>query len=398
MRWRVVVLLAGLAGVACTITPPKEPAPGDESLVPPDDPVFEQRLEGLKREDLDLSRFFSELPASARREHIPLHHLTFADVAARAKPGVVNIYTRKVVERDLEIGFDLSDLLPIRLPIVSSLLEFIPFQVPVPFRGEGFALGSGFVVNREGYVLTNAHVIRNATDVQVVFSDGRETAAKIVGVDPVTDTALVQVAAGPHLVPLPLGDSGALEVGELVVAVGNPLGLSHSVTSGLVSATERTIPSMTELLDFLQTDSAINPGNSGGPLLNLHGEVVGMNTAIVTDAQLIGFAIPIDTVKSILPLLLLRDSERGYLGVSVAPGTPADQTPVIDLVESGGPAEALGLQVGDRIVEVNSQPITGIVPLRRLALGLLAGDELRMAVVRGGKRHDFDTVLGARPR
>ena len=156
----------------------------------------------------------------------------------------MNIYTRRIVERELQLGFQLQDLLPIRIPVVSAILEIIPFQVPVPFHSEGFALGSGFVLNRQGYILTNAHVIRNATDVEVVFSDRREASAKIIGTDPLTDTALiqVQVTADWALEPLPLGDSDALDVGEFVLAVGNPLGLSHTVTSGLVSATQRMVP------------------------------------------------------------------------------------------------------------------------------------------------------------
>jgi len=384
-----------LALLACTVTPPREPQPGDASLVPGDAPVFEQGLRGLTRADLDLSDFWDELPDVERDEPVLLHHLTYANVAARANPGVVNIYTRKLVERELKIGFELQNLLPFELPIVSKLLSYIPFQVPVPFRDEGLALGSGFVVNREGYLLTNAHVIQNATDVIVVFSDRREVPARIVGADPLTDTALLRVAPSPALEPLPFGSSTHLEVGELVLAVGNPLGLSHSVTSGLVSATERSIPGTPELLDFVQTDSAINPGNSGGPLLNLHGEVIGMNTAVLHQAQNIGFAVPIDTVKTVIPLLLMAKTDRGWLGMSVGFGD--DRMPVVDAVEKDSPAGRAGIAVGDRVIELNGEPITGIVPLRRLALGLVVGDEVEIVVDRQGERHTFATVLAERP-
>ncbi len=401
------VAAAALALIACTITPAKEESP--ESLVPADAPIFDNRLHGLRRDQLDLSRFWDEIPPGIERaEAIPLHHRTFADVAARAKGGVVNIYTRRIVERELQLGFQLQDLLPIRIPVVSAILEVIPFQVPVPFQSEGFALGSGFVLNRQGYILTNAHVIRNATDVEVVFSDRREASAKIIGTDPLTDTALiqVQVTADWALEPLPLGDSDALDVGEFVLAVGNPLGLSHTVTSGLVSATQRMVPGEAlKLLDFVQTDSAINPGSSGGPLLNLHGEVVGMNTAVLENAQGIGFAIPINTVKAMLPLLLIGQTARGWLGITAIPMSWAEAqargldragAPIVQSVEAGGPAEKAGLLPGDLIVDVNGEPVPGIVELRRTSLSLLAGDEVVLGVLRGDVRYELRLVLASR--
>ncbi len=398
------VAAAALALTACTITPAKEESP--ESLVPADAPIFDNRLHGLRRDELDLSRFWDEIPGIERAEAIPLHHRTFADVAARAKGGVVNIYTRRIVERELQLGFQLQDLLPIRIPVVSAILEVIPFQVPVPFQSEGFALGSGFVLNRQGYILTNAHVIRNATDVQVVFSDRREASAKIVGADPLTDTALIQVTADWALEPLPLGDSDALDVGEFVLAVGNPLGLSHTVTSGLVSATQRMVPGeAVKLLDFVQTDSAINPGSSGGPLLNLHGEVVGMNTAVLENAQGIGFAIPINTVKAMLPLLLIGQTTRGWLGITAIPmswseaqarGLDRAGAPIVQSVEAGGPAEKAGLLPGDLIVDVNGEPVPGIVELRRTSLSLLAGDEVVLGVLRESVRYELRLVLTSR--
>jgi S1-C subfamily serine protease len=403
---RLLFFLSGLLLLtACTISPAKEES--QESLVPADSPIFDSRLHGLRRDELDLSHFWSEIdPSLDRAKAIPLHHRTFAEVAARAKGGVVNIYTRRIVERELQLGFQLQDLLPIRIPVVSAILEIIPFQVPIPFQGEGFALGSGFVLNQQGYILTNAHVIRNATDVQIVFSDRREASAKIVGVDPLTDTALIQVTADWILEPLPLGNSDALDVGEFVVAVGNPLGLSHTVTSGLVSATQRVVPGEAmKLLDFVQTDSAINPGSSGGPLLNLHGEVVGMNTAVLENAQGIGFAIPINTVKAMLPLLLIGQTDRGWLGFAAAPMTWAEAhargleragAPVVRSVEAGGPAASAGLLPGDHIVDVNGDPVPGIVELRRISLGLLAGDEVVFGVLREDVRYELRSVLTSR--
>lgn len=399
------LLGALLLFTACQVTPPKEES--TESLVPADDPVFDNRLHGLDRDQLDLSSFWSEVPPPADGDGlVPIHHRTFADVAARAKAGVVNIYTKRVVERELKIGFQLQDLLPIRIPVVTQILEIIPFQVPVPFKSEGFALGSGFVVNGEGYILTNAHVIQNATDVEVVFSDRREAAAKILGTDPLTDTALLKVTTDWVLEPLPLGDSDVLDAGEFVVAVGNPLGLTHSVTAGVVSATQRLVPGEgMKLLDFVQTDSAINPGSSGGPLLNLHGAVVGMNTAVLQQSQGIGFAIPINTIKAMIPLLLTGKTERGWLGFAAVPmgwqnargrGLAKAGAPVVQSVEAGGPAERAGLLPGDHIVDLNGQAIPGIVELRRVSLGLLAGDEVVFGVLRGGDRYELRSLAASR--
>ncbi len=387
------------------MTPPLPP--GDEPLVPASAPVFDHTLEDVRLDELDLSRFWTE--RTGPREPIVIHHRTFAEVAEGVRHGVVNIYTRRVEKRQFRIGVHPNDLLPIRIPIASRLLDVIPFQVPVPFQSEGFALGSGFVVNDGGYVLTNAHVLANATDVRVVFADGRrEYPARILGRDRLTDTALLRVEGELPARPLPLGRSNELDVGEMVMAVGNPLGLSHTVTQGLVSATERTVPGENApFVDFIQTDSAINPGSSGGPLLNLYGEVVGINTAIVSDAQLIGFAVPIDTVKRVLPLLILGEARRGWLGVTVGaedpevrmerlsqgriPGAP------VEAVEAGSPAALAGLEAGDRIIGINGEITPGLQALQRQTLGLLAGETVRLRVSRGDAELRLEATLVAPP-
>ncbi len=383
---------------ACTVSPPR--APGDEELVPRDAPIYDPRLRNLDPDDLDLGHFWHALPPDAPPAPVPLHSHSFARIAARSRPGVVNIYTRRVERRDLLLGVHPNDLLPIRIPVVSALLDVIPFQVPVPFRGEGTSLGSGFLLNGGGYVLTNAHVVQNATDIRLVLGSG-EAEARIIGVDPLTDTALLHFEPEGALHPLPLGDSDAVEIGELVLALGNPLGLGHTVTSGIVSAKERVVPGEAgQLLDFLQTDSAINPGSSGGPLLNLRGEVVGINTALVSEAQLIGFAIPINTVKAVLRLLILGSERRGWLGISTdlpagAPGAPGV---AIAEVVPGSPAERAGIRPGDRIVAVDGRPVAGLLALRRISLGFLAGEELILDLEREGKPVRVTAVLGPLPR
>lgn len=396
---------AGFLLSACTVTGPLPE--GDEPLVPADAPVYDHSLEDVALENLDLSRFFSERPGP--KGPIAIHHRTFADVAEGARLGVVNIYTKRIEKRELRLGLHPNDLLPIRIPIASALLDVIPFQVPLPFRSEGLSLGSGFVVNEGGYVLTNAHVLENATDVRVVFSDGRrEYPARILGRDRLTDTALLRIEGDTPAVPLPLGRSADLAVGEMVIAMGNPLGLSHTVTQGLVSATERVVPNPNApFVDFIQTDSAINPGSSGGPLLNLHGEVVGINTAIVTEAQLIGFAVPIDTVKSVLPLLIVGEARRGWLGVTIGDEDPEQRMQRmarglvpgarVESVEAGSPAESAGVRPEDLIIGVNGAPIPDLIVLQRSTLGLLEGETVRLRLARGASELTVDATLVKRP-
>ncbi|HKJ23184.1 MAG TPA: trypsin-like peptidase domain-containing protein [Myxococcota bacterium] len=381
---------------------------GDDSLVPDDAPVYDRSLERLGLEDLDLEHFWHERPPHPR-EHIVIHSRTFADVAESVREGVVNIYTRRVEKRELRLGIHPNDLLPIRIPIASALLDVIPFQVPVPFQAEGLSLGSGFVLNEGGFILTNAHVVQNATDIRIVFSGSRrEYPARIIGVDHLTDTALLRLEGAPATKPLPLGRSSDLSVGEMVMALGNPLGLSHTVTQGLVSATERVVPGEgAPLVDFIQTDSAINPGSSGGPLINLYGEVVGINTAIVSSAQLIGFAVPIDTVKSVIPLLIVGEDRRGWLGISIAHEDGAMRTRlieeslvpgvVVDTVETGSPAAAAGIEPGDRIVGLNGSPVPDVLSLQRLMVGMLVGEKVQFIVRRPGGIYSIDATLGPHP-
>ena len=390
---------------ACSVSGPLPP--GDESLVPADAPIYDRSLQGVGLDTLNLENFWHERPGE--RPHIVLHNRTFSDVASAVRDGVVNIYTRRVEKRELRLGIHPNDLLPIRIPIASAILDVIPFQVPVPFQAEGLSLGSGFIVNEAGYILTNAHVIENATDIRIVFSGSRrEYAARIVGADRLTDTALLRLEDAPPVHPLALGRSSDLEVGEIVMALGNPLGLSHTVTQGLVSATERVVPGEgAPLVDFIQTDSAINPGSSGGPLINLYGEVVGINTAIVSSAQLIGFAVPIDTVKSVLPLLIVGGERRGWLGISIAHEDGEARTRlleeslvpgvVVETVEADSPAASAGILPGDRIVGLNGAPIPDVLSLQRQMVGMLSGETVRFIVRRADGIFSVDATLSPRP-
>jgi serine protease Do len=399
-------LVLAIALTACSLAPPRQPA--EKPLVSEDAPVFDQTFRDVDLDDVELRDFWIEAEPAGEASDVPLSNRTVADLVERTRNGVVNIYTRVLEEHRALFGISPNDLLPIRIPLLSAVFDIVPWKVPIPFRTEGFSLGSGFLINRHGFILTNAHVVFNATDIRVVFSGRqRELAATIVGMDRLTDTALLRIEADFPLAPIPLGDSDALSVGEMVVAVGNPLGLNHTVTSGLISAKERVIATpRTQLLDFLQTDSAINPGNSGGPLLNLRGEVVGVTTAIASDAQSIGFAVPINTVKEVMPLLIVNRTERGWFGVTARPlapgeakqrGYPSPYGIVVENVERGSPAAASGIEAGDLIVRVGDREIDSFVLLSRQLLRLLPGDEIRVTLLRGGDLIDITSTLAENP-
>jgi serine protease Do len=401
------LLVAAAFSLACAVSPARDPT-AEPSLVADDAPVFDQRFRDIDPSELDLGRFWSEAPRERTTAGIPIHSRSFADVAERASDGVVNLYTRVLEQREAQVGVAPSDVLPFRIPVVSAFLDFVPFKLPIPFQSEAYSLGSGFFINEQGYILTNAHVVLNATDIRVVRAQRRnEHVARIIGIDRLTDTALLRIDPEPGLTALPLGDSDALGVGEMVIAMGNPLGLNHTVTSGLVSAKERIVNSGRPLLvDFLQTDSAINPGSSGGPLLNLHGEVVGINTAIAGDAQGIGFAIPINTVKIVVPLLITGRTERGWLGTSVRPLDPGEgvalgwvdsRAVVVDEVSAGSPAAQAGLEPNDVIVRVDGREVGGFVAFRRSVLALLPGQDVELTVFRSGELRELRSTLVRNP-
>ncbi len=401
--WMIALTLLNVLVMGCTVAP--DSGRMEKNLVSSDDPVFDKRFRDLSFQDIDLARLWIERGQGERREDIPIHNNTFADITEATRHGVVNIYTNRLEEKEARFGLSPNDILPFRIPGISNLFDIIPFKVPIPYRDKGFSLGSGFIISEQGYILTNAHVIHNATDIRVVLSAGkREYPAKIIGADRVTDTGLIKIEPD-HLLPvLPLGDSDALRVGEMVLAIGNPLGLRHSVTFGIVSAKERVSPALNEdLVDFIQTDSAINPGSSGGPLINFYGEVVGINTALVSRAQSIGFAIPINTVKEVMPMLVLDQTERGWFGVRAAPltgekanelGYPEDGGVLVLEVDKGSPAEAAGLQPDDIITALNRQPLESFLLFRRKLLSLAPGQEIHLTVFRKGETKDIWSTLG----
>ncbi len=377
-------------------------------LVNEDNPVFDTRFRELDAEDLDLSDFWVEGTTPPSDEVIPINHRTYAKIVDSVSDGIVNIYTTVLEEREARLGIVLADLLPFRIPIVSPMLDFLPFQMPFRYQDEGFSLGSGFLINEGGFILTNAHVIRNATDIRVVRAKNREEfPARIIGVDPATDSALIRIEPQPDMQVLTLGNSGALDVGEIVMAVGNPLGLNHTVSAGLISAKDRLVSEdEASLLDYLQTDTAINPGSSGGPLLNLYGQVVGINTAIATNAQNIGFAIPIDTIKRVIPILISGNPERGWFGASARPASPGEAAElghsnpsavIIDEDIDLSPASQAGVRVDDLVLRVGDQEIPDFIAFRRQLITLLPGNTLELTILRDGEQIEINSTLVTPP-
>lgn len=268
------------------------------------------------------------------------------------------------------------------------------------------ALGTGFIIDSDGYVVTNEHVVREADSVRVRLADEREFVADVVGRDPKLDLALLKLVGASNLPAAPLGSSEQLRVGEHVLAVGNPFGLGHTVTLGIVSAKARSIGAG-PYDDFIQTDASINPGNSGGPLFNWRGEVVGINTAIRAGANGIGFATPVDALKDVLPQLRSKGYvERGKLGILFQPLTgelakamalDSAKGALVSDVEPGGAAARAGIQSGDVIVSVNGTAIAHSEDLPRNVARNPPGSEIKVGVIRKGQKRELAAKLDLMP-
>ena len=272
---------------------------------------------------------------------------------------------------------------------------------PVP-PGERPRVGSGIILTADGYILTNQHVIEQAGEIEVNLMDDRKFPATVVGKDARTDLALLKVDAS-GLPVLPLGDSDKLEVGELVLAIGNPFGLEHSVSLGIVSRKGRALGSAGTFTDYIQTDASVNPGNSGGPLLNLRGEVIGINTAVIPNRQ-VAFAIPINLAKSLLPELQARGRIAwGFLGVSIqdvtqevakAMGVPEVKGALVNNVLAGQPAEAAGMKRGDIILQFDGKAIANVRALQRAVSFTAVGKQVELQIFRGGKLETLTVKVG----
>jgi len=298
------------------------------------------------------------------------------------------------------VGFSApSSLAPLVRAVSPGVINVLTYSQPVEGISAGrvpTATGSGFLLGPEGYVVSNHHVVKDGQSIQVRLADGRVFDAELVGSDPDTDLALLRVIDGTDLPSVVLGDSDRLEVGDWVVAIGNPFGLDRSVSHGLISAKERVL-GVGPLDDFIQTDALINPGNSGGPLFNMRGEVVGVNSAVISNAQGIGFAVPINMVKDLLPNLLDNGHvERGWLGMTVVEEPGKHSAQVVD-VYPGGPAAAAGLRSGDRVTTINGRPVDSYLQLLRKISLLAPGTLVRMGVQRGAAAREFTARVAERP-
>jgi serine protease Do len=274
---------------------------------------------------------------------------------------------------------------------------------------ETTGIGTGFIINPDGYVLTNNHVVENSRSLRVRTVNDEEFDARLVGADPLTDLALLRIEGEGPFTAAPLGNSDDLRIGEWVIAIGSPFGLDHTVTAGIISATGRkeVIPGKGLLYaNFIQTDASINPGNSGGPLINMHGEVIGINTAIVVTGQGIGFAIPVNMSKRLLPQLAQGRVKRAYLGVFVQDVTRkiADSFALkephgalVDEVIPGSPAEVAGLQAGDVIIQVGDQPVTDRADLSWLAATSKVGEALVVQVIRNQETMELTVTMADHP-
>ncbi|SDL70721.1 serine protease Do [Modicisalibacter muralis] len=331
----------------------------------------------------------------------------FTELVKQAAPGVVNIATTREVERGQLRG-------PQGQQIPEFFRHFFGDQFPgAPGPGGGseerHSLGSGFIISEDGYILTNAHVVDGADEIVVRFSDRRELEAELVGSDIKTDIALLKVDAS-NLPALNIGSSKDLQVGEWVAAIGSPFGFDHSVTAGIVSAINRTLPS-DAYVPFIQTDVAINPGNSGGPLFNLEGEVVGINSQIFTRSggfMGLSFAIPIDVAMNVADQLREDGSvDRGWLGVVIQPvsrdlaesfGLDEPRGSLIAEVAPDSPASKAGLQAGDIILAVDDKKVDEFSTLPRLIGRLAPGDEVELKVLRNGERTTETVTVGDWPK
>jgi len=324
----------------------------------------------------------------------------FSEIVSAVSPTVVNISTTKVVRRDTGPFFE--------DPFFDLFNPFRDFRMPKKWKEQ--SLGSGVIVSPDGYIITNNHVVEKADEIKVTLLDKRSFKGRIVGADPKTDIAVVRIDAS-SLPTLKWGDSEKLQVGEFVLAIGNPYGLSHTVTMGIISAVGRANVGIADYEDFIQTDAAINPGNSGGPLVNIKGELIGINTAIFSRTggyQGIGFAVPSNMVRLVMDQLVQRGKIiRGWIGVTIQELTP-ELSQKFGLKKSNGalvsdiakdsPAAKAGIIRGDVILEFNGKEVKDVSSLRNMVAQSKTGSEVSMKILRSGKEYTVKVIIVEMPR
>jgi len=325
---------------------------------------------------------------------------SFTEVAKNIGPTVVNISTIKTISGSGRVFRHFFG------PFKEEPFEdfFDNFFRGIPDEDiKQKSLGSGFIIDKEGYIITNNHVVEGAEEIKVTLSNGKDFEGKVIGRDSKTDIALIKIESRKDLPTVKMGDSDTLQVGEWVIAIGNPFGFENTVTAGIISAKGRVIGAG-PYDDFLQTDASINPGNSGGPLINTQGEVVGINTAIIAGGQGIGFATPINTAKEILPQLKEKGKvTRGWLGVMVQHVTPElaksfglkeERGALVSDVTPSGPADKAEIKQGDIIIEFDGKPVDKMTELPRIVGMTPVGKKVEVKVLRERKEKIFWITVG----
>ena len=347
----------------------------------------------------------TSIGAEARAGDVVMVPESFSSLAEMVSPAVVNVRTEKTVQGGGRTNRHFNQNPFGNDDRFNDFFEkFFGEQLPKDHKER--SLGSGFIIDKDGFIVTNNHVIENADKIKVKMKDGKEYTAEIIGRDPSTDLALIKVPSGNNLPVIAFGDSNNLKVGQWVVAIGSPFGLEQTVTAGILSAKGRVIGSG-PYDNFLQTDASINPGNSGGPLIDMQGKVVGINTAIIASGQGIGFAIPINLAGGIIEQLKNKgEVTRGWLGVVISDinedvaeyyGVQDKKGAMVMEVVKGDPADLAGIQANDIILEVNDRKVESSRDLTNMIAGISVGEKVKIQVLRNNKKQVFMVGIAKRP-
>ncbi|MFZ2196557.1 MAG: DegQ family serine endoprotease [Thermodesulfovibrionales bacterium] len=342
---------------------------------------------------------FITLPANVPKQ-IADSSRAFSEIASSISPSVVNISTTKIMKREAVPLLD--------DPFSEFFSPLRDFKMPKKWKEQ--SLGSGVIISPDGYIITNNHVVEQGDEIRVTLFDKRSFKAKLIGADTKTDVAIVKIDA-VNLYSVQWGDSDKLQVGEFVLAIGNPYGLNHTVTMGIISAVGRANVGIADYEDFIQTDAAINPGNSGGPLVNTKGELIGINTAIFSRSggyQGIGFAVPSNMARLVMDQLIQKGKvTRGWLGVTIQEITPelsqkfglnAAKGALIGDVAKGSPAEKAGIKRGDIILEFNGKKVSDVGNLRNMVAQSKIGAQIPLTIMRSGKEYALQVTTTELPK